>query len=52
MLYEVITPGRVVALPGDAVAAVEFASPKGYGKGRGYLARPAAATGKLSYNFV
>jgi len=26
---------------------VEFASPKGYGKGRGYLARPAKARGKL-----
>jgi carboxymethylenebutenolidase len=26
---------------------VEFASPQGYGKGRGYLARPAAASGAL-----
>jgi carboxymethylenebutenolidase len=28
-------------------SSVEFASPQGYGKARGYLARPAAAGGKL-----
>lgn len=30
-----------------SVQRVEFASPKGYGRGRGYLARPAKAGGKL-----
>ena len=30
-----------------ATSSVEFASPQGYGKGRGYLARPARAAGPL-----
>jgi carboxymethylenebutenolidase len=52
-LLEALSPNFAWAqqVPGNdpriRTESVEFASPKGYGKGRGYLARPAAATGKL-----
>lgn len=53
MLLEALCPQFAQAeqvAKGDArISAqyVEFESPAGYGKGRGYLARPAGATGKL-----
>lgn len=52
-LLEALSPNFAWArqVPGNDprihTESVEFASPKGYGKGRGYLARPAATTGKL-----
>jgi carboxymethylenebutenolidase len=52
-LLEALSPKFAQAqqvAPGDArikAESVEFASPKGYGKARGYLVRPAAASGPL-----
>jgi carboxymethylenebutenolidase len=52
-LLEALSPNFAWArqVPGNdsriRTESVEFASPQGYGKGRGYLARPASATGKL-----
>jgi carboxymethylenebutenolidase len=53
MLLDQLSPKFLeaqVIKPEDArikVGYVEFDSPKGYGKGRGYLAQPAKASGKL-----
>ena len=52
-LLEALSPKFAQAqqvAPGDArikAASVEFASPTGYGKARGYLVRPAGASGPL-----
>jgi len=52
MLLDRLSPNfaATVVEPDDArvkTESLEFASPKGYGKARGYLARPAAKKGKL-----